>query len=93
MSSLEAVRNAFAGDDFDRAHRLWNEYAAALEKSIAAGQGSRAMLAEASALVEWARLAVLSFHAHSSARLAAARVAEIYTHKHDPSACLVRTRL
>ena len=93
MSSPQAIRNAFASEEFDTARRLWDEYASSIEKLIAAGRGTEQMLAEAGGLILWARQSALSFHAHCSARLASARVAEIYTHNQDASAHLVRTRL
>jgi hypothetical protein len=93
MSSPQAIRNAFASEEFETARRLWEEYAADIEKLIAAGRGSDQVLAEARGLIEWARRSVLSFQAHCSARLASARVAEIYTQIPDSFAHLLRTRL
>ena len=93
MSFPQAIRNAFASEEFDTARRLWEEYASGIERLIAAGKGSDQILSEARGLIDWARRSALQFQAHSSARVASARVAEIYTHHQDSSAHLVRTRL
>ena len=75
-----AIRHAISSEQFETAHRLWDEYAGMVRLSILSGSANEDMLAEMQDLVTWSRTVVLSFRAHSADRLNQSHVANIYGH-------------
>jgi hypothetical protein len=73
-----AIRKAFASGEFEKAQRLWSQYAEGLRAAIEEGSATPAAMADAARLLEWARLVVKCFRAHGQARLNGARVAAAY---------------
>ena len=73
-----AIRKAFASGEFEKAQRLWSQYAEGLRAAIEEGSATPAAMAEAARLLEWARLVVKCFRAHGQARLNGVRVATAY---------------
>ena len=90
--AIRAIRSAFSAGEFAKGQRLWEAYAARLQQDILDGRATEAMLAEAFELLEWARLTVKSFRAHSADRLNSAFVARVYDHCEPTSPHLFRER-
>ena len=76
--SLEPIRQAVNSEEFDRAGRLWEQYACRLDRAILDGSATGAMLLETRQLVDWAALVVKAFRAHTGAQLNSLHVAEVY---------------
>lgn len=91
--STTAIREALASAEFEKAQRLWGEYAGALQQAILRGTASKSMLGEAGELVQWARQTVRAWQAHAQDSLNRARVAQIYTRRAETPASSVRTSL
>jgi hypothetical protein len=76
--SLEPIRQAVNSEEFDRAGRLWEQYAGQLHQAILDGSATGAMLSETRQLVDWSALVVKAFRAHAGAQLNSLHVAEVY---------------
>jgi hypothetical protein len=72
------IREAVESEAYARAAQLWGEYAQSIRARIENGTASRQDLADAGALLEWARTAVMCARAHSEARLRNLRGASAY---------------
>jgi len=73
-----AIRRAFASGEFAKAQRLWNEYAGQLQRLIAAGSATPAMLSETRELIDWSKLVVKVHQAHAANQLKGLYLAGIY---------------
>jgi hypothetical protein len=77
-NSEAAIRAAFASGEFDKAQRLWSEYAANLHEAILNRTANVAMLSQARELIDWASLTVNTLRAHTTDQLNAIHVARSY---------------
>jgi len=67
--SVKAIQTAFASGEFARAQRLFGEYAAQLQRRIADGTATAALLAETRELIDWSTLVVKVHQAHAANQL------------------------
>ena len=88
-----AICDAFASGEFARARRLWEQYAADLHASVAAGTASEAELAEAQSVLENSRLAVTVFRAREADTIGRTRAAQAYRAAPATTPRLLRTSL
>jgi hypothetical protein len=72
------IRRAVESEEYARAAQLWGEYAQSIRARIEDGSASGQDLADAGALLEWARTAVTCARSHSEARLRNMRGASAY---------------
>ena len=72
------IRRAVESEEYAKATQLWDEYAQSIRTRIESGTASRQELADAGALLEWARTAVVCARSHSEARLRNLRGASAY---------------
>ena len=74
----ERVQSAIGAGDFEAARRCWEEYAEGVRLAIQGRTATPEMLDEMRELVEWSRIAVLSFRAHAADRLNQDHAARAY---------------
>lgn len=74
----DAIRQAIVCREYEKTKRLWAEYMGALRGEFERGALTRAEMAEARKLLEWARVTMLCQRAHIQLRLRGLRVAGIY---------------
>jgi hypothetical protein len=89
----EPIHQAVASGEFERATRLWNEYAAGIREEIGRGSCSQARMAEMVELVEWSRRVVLCDRARAQGQLTTIWVASQYGPSDVPLASSFRTSL
>jgi hypothetical protein len=74
----DRIRKAFASEEFAKAQRLWSEYAVQLQRRIAAGTATPAMLSETRELIDWSTRVVKALQAHTAAQLKSLHLASRY---------------
>jgi hypothetical protein len=79
----DAIRQAIACREYDKARRLWAEYIGALRGQCERGSLTRAEMEDARKLLEWARVTMLCQRAHIQQRLRGLRVARVYCQPAD----------
>jgi hypothetical protein len=72
------IRKAMASGEYDRALRLWGDYAAGIREEIGRGACTRARMAEAREFLNWARVTVLCARTRAQNQLNAIHVAQRY---------------
>jgi hypothetical protein len=77
-NTKDAIRQAIACREYERAKRLWTEYMDGLRGELRRGALTQAQMDEAGELLEWARVTMLCQRAHMQQRLRGLQVAGIY---------------
>jgi hypothetical protein len=72
------IRRAVEAEEYAKAAQLWGEYAQSIRARNENGSAREQELADAGALLEWARTAVRCARSHSEARLRNLRGASAY---------------
>lgn len=75
---VNAIRQAFASGEFAKAQRLWSEYAVQLQRMIAGGTATAAMLSETRDLIDSSALMVKVHQAHAEHQLKGLFLAGLY---------------
>jgi hypothetical protein len=75
---VDEIRRAFAAEEFAKAQRLWNEYAVQLQRRIAAGTATAAMLLETRELIDWSTTVAKVYQAHAVHQLRGLHLAGVY---------------
>lgn len=91
--STAAIREAIAREDYAGAQQLWNEYAGELRQAVLDGVATSARLAEARALIEWARISIKALRAHAADRLGCLHAAQVYGGTTKSSAPFLQVRI
>jgi hypothetical protein len=75
---LDAIRQAVAAEEYERAQLLWTQCAARIDEDLRSGHLTAARLNEVRMLVEWSRTAALCARAHMQDQLNSLHVAGEY---------------
>jgi len=89
----EEIRKAVAAGDWRTVLRLWDAYATGILDEIGRGTCTRARMAEAGALLDWAKRSALCARAHLQTRLDRIHAARQYDSQPAAPRPSVRTSL
>jgi hypothetical protein len=74
----QSIRQAMASGEFVTAQRLWHTYAEQVRAAILKGSATADLMTEMRELVDWSRLVVQTFRAHTGDQVNRAHVARVY---------------
>ena len=69
VNASQAIRNAIASGEIQKASALWSDYAAVLQQELRNGSFTARRLEEIRDLVEWSRVNVICARAHAQSGL------------------------
>ena len=90
---IDAVRQAVAAEDWRGASLSWNDYAAALQRSILNGTCNAERMTEARQLLDWTKRSVLCLRAQTQDQLNGLHAVRQYSPSEDSAPRLFLTVL
>jgi hypothetical protein len=93
QQSTEPIRHAIGCDEFPKALKLWNAYAAEMLAAVRSGTACESELDEMRRLVEWSRSAARAARAHAADQIRHCNAARKYSEAPGPMPPIVRASL